>query len=272
MRVILRGLVEFNDSNGDGVFEEGVDQVVHTIPLWGFRPDFPCLRTYTDKIDNETTVYTISSNVSLPGSDGGYFSLSLVISTADVFDKNVTLTPNTMKFDITVSKFPWKRNDTKLALRAFVISNGVRTKSQMNYDPSNSDVPVNKDGIVVESSSKDVKVGFFSWESQVYNGLNVSGRIIQVKVSKEFTSDNTTIDIDHGETIGMIYFTLADAPTDFIYWDPYIGVQEDTGSESPTGPLSIGAIVGIVIGGIAVICVIVGFAIYWGRRGSYQPV
>jgi len=270
MRVILRALVEFNDSNGDGVFEDGVDQVVNTIPLWGRFPNIPCLRTSMDKIDNETTVYSVSSNISLPESDG-FFSLSLVFSTADVFDKNVTLTPNTMKFDITVGKFPWKRNNTKLALRSFVISNGARTKSKMDYDPSNSDVPANKDGIVVASSTKDVKLGFFSWESHVYNG-NVSGRIIEVKVSKEFASDNTTIDIDHDETIGMIYFTLADAPTDYIYWDPYIGVQEEGSSSEAPPLLSLGAIIGIVIGGIAVICIIVGVVIYFSRRSSYQPV
>jgi len=264
-RAIFRALVEFYDSNGDGAYDEG-DQIFQQVPLWG-GPPRQCL-TYTstplNASDPESVVWTVTEQILLPGN--GYINISKDFTTDDAFNtnNNITLTPNTGKIDLTIVNFPYLNTSSALALKTFISARGRTRDAQTDYDPSNPTTPVNKPGFVITGDSL-VRHGFFTWESSVTHG-NVSGEIFQLKISKTLTADNITVDVDKGETVGMVFFTLATSPVNYIYWDPYVGVDEG----SPTVPTY--GIALIVVAGVIVIVAVVIALVFYLRRKSYVTV
>jgi len=144
-----------------------------------------------------------------------------------------------------------------LALTVFAISQGPRTTEPKEYDKYDPADPVNKDGIDITTSVSTVQHGFFTWENTADNG---GGQLTAVRVSMAYDTDNYTVSPMPGETISMYFITIASLPTNWIFWDPYIGVED--GSQTS---LSAGAITGIVIACLVVVLGITGI-IYYRRR------
>jgi len=264
-RAIFRSLIEFYDANGDGVYYEG-EQIFQEIPFWGRQTQCLSYSSAPLNASNPTSVvWTITEQ--LPLGNGGYFNISVDFTTDDAYNSNtnITLTPNTGKLDLTCVNFPWSNTSSALALKVFISARGRTRDATTDYDPSNPSTPVNKPGFVISGDTL-VRHGFFTWESNIYHG-NVSGEIFQVKVSKTLTADNTTIEVDKGETVGMVFFTLATSPINFIYWDPYVGVDEGTASLPTYG-------IALIVVAVAVIVVvgIVVAVLYYRKRASYAKV
>jgi len=264
-RVIWRSLVEYQDVDGNGVYNPKTDPVLQNIPLWGI-PWGTCLSfSNSQNIDNQTKIYTITSSSTLPG--GGQLTLDLVISTGVVTNGNTTLTPNVIKQDIGVYNFPWKGTNSSLAIQAFVVSKGVRAYKTYN-GIDNDGNPNTLDQISI-SGGAQVNGGFFSWDSKVYHGGKVSGAIVQINTTGLVEADNTSVNVAAGETIGAIFFTLASQPTNSIYWDPVVGANVDDTSDNE----KLGIIVG-VIGFVVIVIVIVVLVVYFTlrKRINYTPV
>jgi len=263
-RAIFRSLVEFFDANGDGVYDLG-DHIFQEIPFWGRRPASQCLSssyTQLDPNDPQSIVWTVTEQIDLPGN--GYFNISLDFTSEDATDGTILLTPNSDKVDLICVNFPWRNSSSSLALKTYISAKGRTRDAQSNYDPSNPNTPVNKPGFVISGDSV-VSHGFFTWESNIYHG-NASGVVFKVKVSKTLTADNITIDIDKGETLSMVLFTLATSPTNYIYWDPYVGVDE----EVITLPIPSWGILLLVLAGVAFVVTIVILMFYYKRRAPYS--
>jgi len=263
-RVIWRSLIEFQDINGNGVYDP-TDPVLQNIPLWAI-PWGTCLTfSNSQTIDNDTKIYTITSSSALPG--GGQLTLDLVIATGVVTDGNTTLTPNCIKEDIGVYNFPWKGTNSSLAIQAFVVSKGVRAYKTSN-GINNDGNPNSLDQITITGSSQ-VSAGFFSWDSRVYHGGKVSGAVARVNTTGLVQADNTTVNVAAGETVGAIFFTLASQPTNYIFWDPVVGANVDDVSDTE----KIGIVVGVVAF-VVIVAVIVTLVVYFTlrKRHHYTPV
>jgi len=263
-RVIWRSLVEYQDIDGNGVYNPLTDPVLQNIPLWAI-PWGTCLTfSNSQSIDNQTKIFTITSASNLPG--GGQLTLDLVISTGVVSNGNTTLTPNVIKQDIGVYNFPWKGTNSSLAIQAYVVSKGVRAYKTSNNINNDGD-PNSLDQITI-SGGAQVSGGFFSWDSKVYQGGKVSGAVVRINTSGLVEADNTSVNVAAGETIGAIFFTLASQPTNYIFWDPVVGANV-----AETDNQMLGIIVGTV--GFFVIVVIIAILVVYftlRKRNQYNPV
>eukprot|EP01121_Diplochlamys_sp_Union-15-3_P015311 TRINITY_DN5039_c0_g1_i2.p1 TRINITY_DN5039_c0_g1~~TRINITY_DN5039_c0_g1_i2.p1 ORF type:complete len:239 (-),score=47.85 TRINITY_DN5039_c0_g1_i2:26-742(-) len=233
-----------------------------------------CLDPSRIQLDADTDIWVVSSIFKLSG--GGSLNITIYFTTDDVDNGNIVITPNSFKMDLTVLDYPWKQQNSSLALEAFVVSKGFRKiKGESRDDPDDDNVPVNKEGVEISSHVNSVKHGFFNWESNVYQNMEMSGDVYKVKVSKQYNQNNqTSIDIEKDETIGTIYFTLANKPSNYIYWDPYIGV-EDSSDPGATPPLLSPTLVIVVIAVVVVIVIVIISIVVWKKsqkKKTFQHV
>ena len=236
MRAIYRALVEFEDTDGDGVFTDGVDKVVREQKLFFPSSKWSCLKSNEAKVAHDAaknaTVYSMSTcATSILGGDFS-FCLTFHYSNTDAENEKfkVLLTPQAVKQDIEISNWPWKGKNTSLAVRLLVASAtsrsvvnvGKRDEKQLAKPEDFDRVSFsgnlllvffgNKNKILINLISfsvslfvfclnegeSDAKAGFFSWSSTAFYDRNATGKTFAVKASTLAKANNDSISLNSG--------------------------------------------------------------------------
>jgi hypothetical protein len=226
-------LFEFNDTDADGTYTNGSDQVV--APILGLgRVSWDFSGFLAD--ENASGVTAIHFNFTLndvqgPGTDYDnlYMELRCHINTTN---------DNELKFDIVISGWPWVHDDTYLALRwdLMVQSPGTHTYRHA-YEHRYENQTFAFDG------------AYFAYQ----RSANVGNDTVEVTSNYESHPDKT-----------MFYLVYANFGDDLLVHDPIIGLD---GSVIPPDTLLPTL---IVLGAGALACVVIAAAI-WTRRRNSSP-
>jgi hypothetical protein len=224
-------LFEFNDSNGDGTYTNGTDQIV--APILGLgRVSWDFSGFLTE--ENNSVITDVHFNFTLndvqgPGIeyDELYMELRCHI--------NVT-NANELKFDIVISGWPWVNNETHLALRwdLLVQSPGTHTYRHA-YEHRYENRTFAFDG------------AYFAYK----RSANVGNDTIEVTSNYESHPDKT-----------MFYLVYTNFGDDVLVHDPIIGLD---GSVVPPDALLPTL---IVIGAGALACVIIAATVWTRKRNT----
>ena len=224
-------LIEFNDTNDDGNYTNGTDQVV--APILGLgRVAWDFSGFVTEEEDSTTTAVHFNFTLNeVQGPGIQYPDLHMELRC----HINVT-NDNELKFDVVISGWPWTNSESHLALRwdLFVQSPGTHTYRHA-YEHRYENRIFAFDG------------AFFSYRQSA----NVRNNTVAVTSNYESHPDKT-----------MFYLVYPNFGDDVLVHDPVIGLD---GSVLPPDALLPTL---IVIGAGALACVIIAATVWTRKRNT----
>lgn len=187
-------IIEFMESGSTAGYQEDEDVVLQTYSA----------QAWDDLVD-ETPATATFLQVSGSTSDGVLTVRLYVTPTFQTFD-SFEIDPNTFKFDLVISNFPWTQDNSTLA-----IASRVETSLEVEIESDDDN-----DAVDVAVSNPDADVSaVFAWASTVQTSAP-DGTISVI------ATEATSVEEDN-----LLYFTLDAAvhPETFI-WDPSVSVTD----------------------------------------------
>ncbi len=212
-KVSFVSIVEYNDTNRDGVYND-TDEFVQEVRLNNFQPT------------NYTTITLPTGNIIhylIINTTDGIFTAHIYISDEfTIFNNtminNTMLTPNQIKVDIEISNFTYNSTNSLLALN-ITLESEIEYEMEDETEDENRGYSENEEWL---TTTKDGSTGFFSWAKTA----NVDGKIENV------TMGNKTVD----GNIQRIYVNYPNGT--HIYHDPKLGIAgifKPLGSKTDSG-------------------------------------
>jgi len=206
MNVMLCGLMEFSDDDGDGMYTVDGDTVVNSFS----KPSFSSLFSDVSPSDGSYTQLQAMS-------DDGVITLNVYVANAGAtLDNGIEISANELKFDIIINNATYMNDGTMLAVCAYPSATGL-TVTQATKDDSLV-------GMYAPSTGGEY-ASYFNWEDTA----DTDG-------ASEVASIMASVD----DSTGKVYFTFNtdDQPT-MINWDPTLGMSgKSTTTSSGNGASS----------------------------------
>ncbi len=230
--VEFREIIEFVDSNGDGAYDSGDDEV----SSFDLRDtEYNELEYITAMTPDGETHHVVTAQTS-----NGIFKVVLhMVGDFAVIESGV-ISPSEVKLDLIIENYPYQQDDTQLALMA-----KLETEAEIElHDDDENEEDDDEDELKLTAPEAEA---FFSWA----NNATVDGEVMPV---------NTTVEPDEGGK--KLYFAYTRGTS--INHDPKLGVPYLT-LPSDTGVL-IGAnfipyALALVVGSV-----VVGSAVLWRKK------
>ncbi|MFX1534929.1 MAG: hypothetical protein ACFFDI_11955 [Promethearchaeota archaeon] len=171
---------------------------------------------------NETKVHVIQAIT-----NDNVFTATLRLTEDVLAFPNSTLTPNSVKIDITIDKFPYASDSSSLALKTKVETGASQEikeetlEEEEGFGENETEVRLDVDTDTLASLGINNITGFFSWAETAL----VDDQIINVLSSSLVdSSDDHDDDLEEGESSYTMYFSFIATHPEKIIWDPKIGV------------------------------------------------
>ncbi|MHA2050211.1 MAG: hypothetical protein ACW986_11395 [Promethearchaeota archaeon] len=232
--VEFRKLIEYVDSNINGLYDDGVDQLIQEVQLNSFQP----VIYSTSIISTDTTLHYVIVNTT-----DGVFTAHVFFTEEFTIVNDSFITPTETKIDIEITDFNYIDNNSQLALY-------IKMGSEIDYeeddvtDDEENEYSSDEDGIVTHYGEYS---GIFTWKENA----TVDGIIMDV-LANQLESD----DINETEQKLLLNYPRGN----HIYHDPKIGIVF---GQVPTSNLPF-IIVGVV--GSILVVGIVGTVIVVRKR------
>ena len=159
--VMLRGLIEFVDLNGDGVLDEEHDEVISDYGFHSFQPVDYSLTSISD----DTNLHYLLFNTT-----DGVFAAHIYLVEEFVYVNDNLISPTEAKVDLEITNYEYLDNNSQLALIAKLWSQEKYSEREETDDE--------KEGY--SDDEKDVHIqnaeysGFFSWkETALIDGVEM---------------------------------------------------------------------------------------------------
>jgi len=214
----VQKLVEYNDTNGDGLFTQGVDTVLQVVSFnqlnWALG---------TESITSgSSTGYNITLTALYEG--GTIEIVAQVYNTGVVLSNGVPISPTEVKVDFIINNFPWNSTTSRLAL--FSAFGGVSSSAQVTRADNQTTAVQYKNAFA-----------YFTWASTAtVDGSTVSVLSNQTSINSGAIQE-VQLNYPHGSSI-----------TD----DPIIGVGSGSvqnvpslGASATATPTSVSALPGL---------------------------
>lgn len=232
--VEFREIIEFLDTNGDGAFDSGDDEV----SSFDLRDnvDYDVLDYSTATTADGETEHIVVAQTS-----NGIFKVVLhAVGDFAIIESGV-ISPSEVKLDLIIENYPYEEGDTQLALMA-----KLETEAEIEVETDSHDNETDdEDELKLTAPEAEA---FFSWS----NNATVDGQVTPV---------NTSVVPD--ENGKKIFFAYTRGTS--INHDPKLGVPYQTLSPSNPGVLAgnnfIPYMLALVVGGF-----VVGAAVMWRRK------
>ena len=222
-------LIEFDDTNADGVYTNGTDTNVRVLAMSAINWTFSGF--LVDQVNGSVTAIHFNFTLADVQPPHGYEELFVQLRCHVNASK-----PEELKFDVVISGWPWANSGTYLALRwdLMVQSPGAgayRHASQYQYH--------------VENRTYSFDGAYVSYRSTANVGLST----IPVNSSISEQSDRT-----------RFYIVYPNFGNQTLEHDPEVGLEDTTVVEPPVVPLL------LVVGAGALACGVIAAAVLVRRR------
>lgn len=258
-RVLIYGIQEWYDSNGDKIMQD--DEKINDLYLVGSQGYENILYAGPDN----SNIYSFYINEKITNDNIGGF-----VNTISYITNNFTnyYSPNMLKFDVLINNWIFENPQNQLSVLI-----EYRTESETESEDSKD----SESGYLVQTTT-DPSTGFsaFEWTTTyIYNGTNCIdynclGNIqTRILTQTELTLLVYTDDEYEGEHSTGIWFCFdAQGPIN-IYWDPNVGVYTSplgsfttSSSSKSSKSFSTGKYAGIAIGSIFGFGLVFGIGIF----------
>jgi hypothetical protein len=208
--IVFVSIVEYNDTNEDGMYNETDDEYVQEVPLNSFQD----VNYTTEVISTNSSLHYFIINTT----DGIFTAYFYVVEEFAIVNSSL-ITPTQIKIDIEINNFNYSSNKSRLALE-------TRLESDVDYEE--------------EEQTEDENYGFSTDEEWLTTTMNdTTGFFTKIDgLTKNVLISNKTIENDYE----IIYINYPNGT--HIYHDPKVGVagvlksvelrQEDKKSEKST--------------------------------------
>jgi len=203
----IQKLVEYNDTNGDGLFSQGVDTALQDVSLNQL--------TWTLETQSITSGNSSGYNVTLtaPYEGGTIEIIAQIYNTGVVLSNGIPVSPTEVKADFIIDNFPWNSTTSRLAL--FSAFGGVAASAQITRADNQTTAVKYKNAFA-----------YFTWASTAtVDGSTVSVVSNQTSINSGAIQE-VQLNYPHGSSI-----------TD----DPIIGVGSGVPSQSTIPSLQVSA-------------------------------
>ncbi|MFW9994681.1 MAG: hypothetical protein ACFFD4_21745 [Candidatus Odinarchaeota archaeon] len=221
-------LIEYNDTDGDGIYNASSDQVVQEVPL----NDFQSI-VFSNTTSGNTPVHVLTVRTT-----DGVFTFRMYIAGEFASINGSLLSPAEVKIDIEIHGFNYLNASSDLALQ-------VKLKSSSEYEvdeetgDEEDNLAANETSLVTGTSAGNF-TGFFSWTETA----SVDGVAKAVKTSPLGVDEDDENDHQDGAYVIKNKFYLNYPRGQDIIHDPKIGVTgilrevpagQDTGTGTNNG-------------------------------------
>jgi hypothetical protein len=195
-KITFVSIIEYNDTNGDGMYNDSNDQFVKELKLDDFQPT----------IYNNITIPQTTNNLHyfIVNTTDGNFTAHIFIAEEFCRVNGTLLTPNQIKLDIEISNFSYDQSDSLLALNTTLKSEEEYEEDDDTEDEQRG-YSENEEWLITNANDT---TGYFSWNKSA----NVDGKIKNVIIG------NRT---NMGE-YERLYINYPNGT--HIYHDPKIGI------------------------------------------------
>ncbi len=194
--VLFRELIEFVDTNEDGVYHPETDLIIQNVQLYNFSDVF----YDTTPISNNSELHYLRIRTI-----DEIFTMHVYIAEEFALVDNVLLTPSQIKIDIEISNFDYINKDSQLALSTML-------DSEVEFEP--------------EEETEDEKNGYSSNEQGVittmgnHTGYLTWSQIALIDETLEEISVSPLLKVEHGQKLFISY-----SRGENIYHDPRLGIE-----------------------------------------------
>ena len=229
-KVEFRGLIEFVDLNGNGMYDKSIDQDIQEYDLDSFQP----IVYTTSSISNDTILHYVIVNTT-----DGVFAAHIFFVEEFVVINETFIAPTQTKIDIEITNFNYLENESQLALY-------IKLESEKEYeedddtDDEGDGHATEEDGVKVESNGLS---GIFTWkETALIDGvvMNVLSNTLEVDDEDE-TEQKLILSYPRGN---------------HIYHDPKVGITLGQASTSSLPLVLIGTIISVGLIGVVVVVIL----------------
>jgi len=198
--------------------------------------------SFSESVDGEATVYRATSVFSSLSSELTV-TLTAAISTEEVVNGTSSLDPNTMKWGIDISNYPYQGTGTYLALK--IALDSLDAVVALNSSTITSDQGNELDALLL-ATSEDGGICVAAWDPVVsINGVDCTNSTASVVASEVYKSDPSgdvdvvikgdTDNIDFSLSTRIIYYSiLTTCQPSNVYWDPDFAVGGEGYDSSST--------------------------------------
>ena len=244
----FREIIEFQDDNGNGAYDNG-DNEVSSYDLRDTHYDD--IAYFTQTTDDGETEHVMTAQTS----DGVFKVVFHAVANFAKIESGI-LTPSEIKLDLIIQNYSYEDNNTQLALMS-KLEAGVEVEGEEEHESEHGEInedhlsefeDEHEDKLVISSPEA---LGFFSW----LDTAEVDGVSTPVKTSTEneseggvklyFTYERGT-SINHDPKLGVPYLTVSSAAPD---------------STSDTGMKLLPYLGALVVGAI-----VIGVAVSWRKK------
>ncbi len=227
--VEFKKLIEFIDLNGNGMYEDSVDQFIQEITLNSFQP----VIYTTSIISADTTLHYLIANTT-----DGIFTAHIFFVEEFMFVNETLVTPTQVKIDIEITDFNYIELDSQLALYVKLNSEGTYEEKEVTDDEEDG-YATDEDGVYTQFG---VYSGIFTWKENA----TVDGIVMDVLASSVQVDD-----VNEAQQKMILNYPRGN----HIYHDPKVGINVGQSSESILPIILTISVVSIV--GVTVVAVIV---------------
>lgn len=171
--VETEALIEYNDSNGNGVYDDGETVSRYDLQDASFRP----IGYTTEQTQNNVTDHVITART-----EDGVFEMTLHVTGSFAELGATTVEPTEVKVDIGIHNYPFESEDSQISLRTKVTTERETEREDEDSDETETGISI---------PAQDV-TGFFTWKRTAV----VDGETQQVNATirpREETGEQTIL-------------------------------------------------------------------------------
>lgn len=240
--VIFQQIIEFNDTDNDGIYNSSTDATVQNMSL---KP-ISLVDNFTYSLSEETDLYYFKFTT-----DNNNFSIHMYVAEEFTIYNNTLINPTQAKLDIEISNFNYSVANSSLALKTKLVSEYEYEEDDDIEEDDDDDDDEEEEGIEVFSNGF---TGIFSW----HKNATIDGESQLV--------NTTNIEIENED---KIFYLIYPHGTE-IYHDPTIGMLNVLKYANGGQPLNFIISVAIIIGAVSIS--VGAISTYWYYKNRDIPL
>lgn len=197
--ILFHEIIEFNDTNKNGMYNPEIDHKIETIPLNDFKP----VVYETSDISNDTSLHHLKIQTV-----NNIFTANIYFAEEFVILENSLITPTQAKIDIAISNFDSINNSSQLALYTILDYEGDYEIKEETEDEREG-YAENESGVITTLYNF---TGYFTWRNNAVVDKNLENILVNEVIADEYN--------EYGQGLFINY-----PNGEHIYHDHKIGIE-----------------------------------------------
>ncbi len=198
--ILFHEIIEYNDTNKNGMYNPDIDHRIKTLPLNDFKP----VVYETSDISSDTSLHSFKIQT-----EDNIFTAHIYFVEEFVVIEKSLITPTQAKIDITISNYEFASESSQLALYTILDFEGDHEIKEETEDEKEG-YAENENGVI--TTSYDF-TGYFTWRNNAV-----------VDKNSEYIIVNEVNTYDYDEYGQGLYFNYPNG--EHIYHDHKIGIED----------------------------------------------